>query len=770
MKKLCFQEFLVCAGVLLNVNLHSQESFLALIGGDPSYAAVVTPQGNLFDQLINPQGIAVPVSPSPTNFIASVAMNASALGLIGGSGAIAGFVLPDATFQPLGLSSDENIATVSLNDLGIGIIGGSNNRPPMFRPVALAQFVTQDGTIINIGVTTDDFSHISSVSINLNNKALIGGSTGMGMVLPQTGYLGWAAYPNPAFNSIGIGAAKFVNSVSLNNFDVGLVGGQTNINDPFVVRVDSDNSVTPIPLGITTSGTIASVSINDSGVGLVGGVRDSISFVGYAARIGSDNSVSEIALPSYAQSIYSVSINSFGEGLLGGSNDPNFTKGYAARISSDGAVTILNLPDYVTDIYSVDMSERGIGIIGGDLSYDLIDYTQYAALVAPNGTVNTISNLRTDVGAFINSVAISAAAIDELLSPKSIGTYASFANTLFNLSQTLVAHYTNRYYSDYPRTYGREDNVSFDEEIGLLVSAGDIALTSQPIACCDALTGLSLWFAPLGALAYQKSEKEIPSYSNQIAGAVVGLEHCWETEELNYIVCGGGLAYAMNYIHVSEHLGHAKINNEVAVVYGSYMQPLFFVRGALWGGLYQTNQERHSAFGFTSKAKPKGWVLNPHLELSVPFYPQNSCWFLLEPFAMFDWANQWQGHYHEHGSSGFNLSVKSLYSSLLRSEAGLRVYEILNYQWGKLLLEEKLSYVNKAPFHTNATSTFFVGAASTFGVEVFNQSVQNLFAAQFSANFIPCKNAYPYGTLNFQAEVGSGSQIYSLFAEIGKTF
>jgi len=46
---------------------------------------------------------------------------------------------------------------------------------------------------------------------------------------------------------------------------------------------------------------------------------------------------------------------------------------------------------------------------------------------------------------------------------------------------------------------------------------------------------------------------------------------------------------------------------------------------------------------------------------------------------MFDWANNWQGKIRETGSSGLNIRVGNQYTSMLRSEAGLRFYETIRY-------------------------------------------------------------------------------------------
>jgi hypothetical protein len=159
------------------------------------------------------------------------------------------------------------------------------------------------------------------------------------------------------------------------------------------------------------------------------------------------------------------------------------------------------------------------------------------------------------------------------------------------------------------------------------------------------------------------------------------------------------------------------------------------------------------------------------VELSAPFTLYVKGFSLsIDPFVMFDWANSWQNSFREHGSSGLNITLNSQYSSLLRSEVGMRFIEELEYDWGCFKIEEKGSYVNKAPFHTGAGTAYFVGGIYPFGVETFSSSIQNLGVAQIAFYFTPRNTRYPYGSLDYQGEFGSSFQSHILVLEIGKAF
>jgi outer membrane autotransporter protein len=102
----------------------------------------------------------------------------------------------------------------------------------------------------------------------------------------------------------------------------------------------------------------------------------------------------------------------------------------------------------------------------------------------------------------------------------------------------------------------------------------------------------SVWVAPFGSYVHLKEHGSIPKYNNQIAGALVACDHTGS----NYLV-GAGVGYAFNYISYGKGLGHGKVNEEMAVFYGSYLSEHLKLLGALWGGYYQfRNTPPHSFY------------------------------------------------------------------------------------------------------------------------------------------------------------------------------
>ncbi len=106
---------------------------------------------------------------------------------------------------------------------------------------------------------------------------------------------------------------------------------------------------------------------------------------------------------------------------------------------------------------------------------------------------------------------------------------------------------------------------------------------------------------------------------------------------------------------------------------------------------------------------------------------------------------------------------------MLRTEAGLRLYEIISYSWGKFLIQEKGSYVNQTPFNPSIT-TFFVGSNTSFAIASGGSKMQNLAVGQLHLAFLPYNDSYLFGALDFQVEWSPSYQSYYAGFEIGKKF
>ena len=110
------------------------------------------------------------------------------------------------------------------------------------------------------------------------------------------------------------------------------------------------------------------------------------------------------------------------------------------------------------------------------------------------------------------------------------------------------------------------------------------------------------------------------------------------------------------------------------------------------------------------------------------------------------------------------------YASIFRSEMGLRFYETLQYGWGRLIMEEKISYVNRTPLQKGKSTASFIGAASSFEVETLNPSTQNLGSIQMHLEYLPSFSKDLYASFDYQGGFGASFQSHMLTLTLGKNF
>ena len=468
----------------------------------------------------------------------------------------------------------------------------------------------------------------------------------------------------------------------------------------------------------------------------------------YAAIVGPGNSVSPLPLSLSNAPILSVAINSSGVGLIGGGGNYYLggTPAYAAIVGPGNSVITLtlNLSSLSSEINSVAINNAGVGLIGGKNDSS----GAYAALVAPGGQVTPL-NLQI-AGGVIYSVAINDGILDQA-TPKSISSNWGVFNSQFAASFALNSHISGKH---------RITNVAEHQDLAYLASADDNLPMNSGAVEKNSKDPSTIWVAPFGNYVHQKAEGASPTSNNSIGGFLVGYDYSYSD-----LMFGGALGYAYNYIGFGSG-NHGSVQEELATFYGSYERDYFLLNFALWGGYYELYNKRNTLSVAISKGNTEGWIFSPHLEIATPF--QRGIFF--EPFVMLDYVNNWQGGFTEKGSSGLNLIMDKHYSSVLRSEAGLRLFEEWDIKRGKFVFGQKLSYVNQAPFHFGPATTSFVASASSFPIAIGSSHVQNLGAVEVNASFLPWNEKYPYVSFGAQVEAGSSYQSYFGNIEIGKSF
>ena len=256
-----------------------------------------------------------------------------------------------------------------------------------------------------------------------------------------------------------------------------------------------------------------------------------------------------------------------------------------------------------------------------------------------------------------------------------------------------------------------------------------------------------------------------------LGGALIAFEYCGE--EANLIGVGG--AYAFTHSHEEGGAGRANLNQGYLTAYGTVARDNWYLDLALWGGYYSANNRRRISFpgvDETARSRIQGWQIAPHIEAGYCGFKWKKChadWFNSDAFVMGDFVVNSEGSFKERGANEFDMGQKKRSCSFFRGETGLRFYEVLECNWGSLVLKEKGSYAYQKAFQTGIITAYLLGSPGSFTVATLT-GAQNLGVAEFSTLFIPTGSKAPYVDIRYQGEFGSRYQSHQGMVEMGKDF
>jgi hypothetical protein len=696
----------------------------AIIGGSTGTSSTIVTQ---YGALVSPSGEITSLTGTSFPYegsLSAAAINDSRAGIIGGSKTqgvdpYAALVAPNGTttefpltgFPVLANPGGQAISGASINSSGYSVIGGYAFESLTFQIYPYAALVSPDGVI----------------------TALTG---------PET----------PSGNG-------FVGTVSINDMGHAIIGGVKNTQEQYAALVSPDGSTTALtgPALPSGDGFISGVAINPSGTSIIGGQSGGFGSEEFYAALVTPGGVTRSLTGDFPHaeegSVYTVAINPSGASIIGGAYGTfGSYSPFGALVSPDGNTMLLRGSDFPAgsgSIGSVAINSSGVGLIGGD-SND----SPFAAIVAPNGAITALTGSIFQMGeGRISSVAMGEESILSLVDPKSFGPGNTFADALFALSTSVLESHLTKFPN--PNT----------SQMDTAALSADAKGTIRKTSSSERTAQYALWAAPFGLYARHKSGDNFPALRDRGIGGILGFDYLgWQD-----VVLGGGGAYAYQDINYSDNYGKARVHQEFLTLYGAWYQRRVTIQGALWGGLYQMKNIRKTLGTLSSTSHINGGLFSPHLEIRTPLPIQNKG-LSIEPFVMFDWVNNWQGSVKETGKSGLNLRINSRYVSLLRSEIGFHFLESIRCQKGDLSFEQSLSYVNKVPFNTHKTSTYYVGSISTFSLQMFSGRIENLGALRLSGRFTPNSLKSPYIALSYLGELGSKFYSNTLSLEIGQRF
>jgi outer membrane autotransporter protein len=701
-----------------------------------------------------------------------------------------------------GWGNTHNASACALNSKGsLGLVGGSNGGAPALALVipsstsaALYDLSTSLKTLPGWGNNSD----ASTCALNSKGSlGLVGGRKGgaptLALVIPSSTSAALYDLSTSLKNLPGWGTNSGALACALNSKGtIGLVGGVSFAGPALALVIpssisaalyDLSTSLNSLP-GWGNNSEASTCALNSKGtIGLVGGSRPGAPLLALVIPSSTSAALYDLStslknLPGWGNnSVASAcALNSKGTiGLVGGSSPATPLLALVIPSSTSAALydlstSLKNLPGWGTVgcfVQSCALNSSGsIGLVGGEGQ----SAGPALALVIPSSTSAALYDLSTSLNALpgwesdgnVFSCALSS------LTPTTTGPYTNSVFYMMMTESSALSAHVSYERMRIQRPGSRPNSETAYLAAALLqnhaqVQADDFSPLELHNPELSAEAPYDIWLTSFGDLLHQTKQGSSPSFTNQVAGGLLGFDaRCGRGG-----VVGGALGYAFDYVHYGEGLGHAKINQETAVVYGSWNENIGYVNGALWGGLYQVTNERHALF-LTSTAKIDGFLLSPHIEGGAVLRTPKD-FFYIEPFGMVDWANSWQKSYGETGPF-LNLDVPSHYTSLLRSEAGVRFYETVTTETLQILLVEKLSYINQTPFRMGDKIVTFIGSDIPFPVAIGSTRTQNLGGVELHCWFVPYEPKSFYGSIDAQAEIGSSFQSYLAFFTIGRRF
>ncbi len=279
-----------------------------------------------------------------------------------------------------------------------------------------------------------------------------------------------------------------------------------------------------------------------------------------------------------------------------------------------------------------------------------------------------------------------------------------------------------------------------------------------------------LWIDGFADVAHFHAADDNPAIDAVWGGAILGYDYFGSGG-----MVGGGVGYTHAGIDEEHHAGEGSNDIYMGMIYATtYLSDAYLEFSAL-GSFVQFNSERNVVFpGFEATAKEdhNGWQLVPHLGIGYDWSNCIECWndlvYTIEPFASLDWAVLFEDGYSEKRATPLNMNIRSKTSSILRSEAGVHLYQTWNQCSGTWILKESVAYINKQPFNVGSMTASIVGAPGSFSLNSFENN-QSLFTPGIEILY-RSNEQRAMVSLSYDGEFGSGYISNEVQLRIGKYF
>jgi outer membrane autotransporter protein len=239
-----------------------------------------------------------------------------------------------------------------------------------------------------------------------------------------------------------------------------------------------------------------------------------------------------------------------------------------------------------------------------------------------------------------------------------------------------------------------------------------------PFNNCKSSGSWEVWAKPYFNALDIDNEGEQIGFDSTTAGFAVG----FDKQISDTISLGAGGAWDRSHISLHSNRGFSDLDGFYGALYADYESQNWLLGTTFLSGLNFTDATRHIEFLTTHRTANTDYhILNVVAQLrSAYFFDYSLLQFY--PYAHFDFLYLQEGSFEEKNAEGLNLHVDSRHNSTFRTELGLTLQKLLQYDTFCMEPNCSLGWVNMVPVSRSDLKTNFFDAPITFSVEGWDKT------------------------------------------------
>jgi autotransporter-associated beta strand protein len=257
----------------------------------------------------------------------------------------------------------------------------------------------------------------------------------------------------------------------------------------------------------------------------------------------------------------------------------------------------------------------------------------------------------------------------------------------------------------------------------------------------------SIWIEPFGQFVEMSQIQQLTGFDTTTGGVVGGYDYCTPAK----VYLGAAFGYANSHLEWHQQNGHGQIQNFFGGFYGSFKGDYLWFDASALTGVNEYKLRRNISFtGLHRKAKSDHWGWDA--DLHVGFTGNHQLKYLrIQPFAEAEYYFLYQERFNERGAQSLSLDIRKKNSQMMRSQAGVRVSDYFEIDYGCWSPYVAFSYVGKYSLGSTHEKASFDDESCVFSAKGFDR-ILNAFSPEIGINLTLNNGLELFGS--YSAEVG----------------